>query len=81
MPHSCPATTSRTSSLKRFSVDSLPSWITTSSRMRRTLARRVKLRYSPEIVFRVDTSFGEAERIDQLLKSPEVSRDLDRDDD
>jgi len=49
--------------------------------MRRTLARRVKLRYSPEIVFRVDTSFGEAERIDQLLKSPEVSRDLDRDDD
>src|SRR4030066_234436 len=36
MPHSWPATTSRTSSLKRLSCDSLPSWITTLSRIRRT---------------------------------------------
>src|SRR3974377_626691 len=40
MPHSCPAVTSLASSLKRLSCDSLPSWITTLSRISRTLAPR-----------------------------------------
>src|SRR5712675_1689460 len=40
MPHSWPEATSFTSSLKRFSVDSLPSCTTTLSRIRRTLAPR-----------------------------------------
>src|SRR6516162_976460 len=40
MPHSWPATTSRASSLKRLSWESLPSCTTTLSRMRRTLAPR-----------------------------------------
>src|SRR5260370_10308859 len=40
MPHSWPDCTSFTSSLKRFSVDSLPSCTTTLSRIRRTLAPR-----------------------------------------
>ena len=40
MPHSWPDCTSRTSSLKRFKVESSPSWITTLSRMRRTFAPR-----------------------------------------
>src|SRR3984957_17439578 len=40
MPHSWPAVTSRASSLKRLSCESLPSWMTTLSRMRRTLAPR-----------------------------------------
>src|SRR6185437_11747019 len=40
MPHSKPSRTSRTSSLKRFSVLRLPSWMTTLSRSRRTLAPR-----------------------------------------
>src|ERR1039457_1687026 len=43
MPHSCPAVTSRASSLKRFSVASLPSWITTLSRIKRTFAPRSTL--------------------------------------
>src|SRR5947207_937898 len=40
MPHSNPSRTSRTSSLKRRSVFSVPSWITTLSRSSRTLAPR-----------------------------------------
>src|SRR6266542_1084892 len=40
MPHSWPATTSRASSLKRLSWESLPSCTTTLSRIRRTLAPR-----------------------------------------
>src|SRR5215510_12247898 len=43
MPHSCPAATSRASSLKRLSCESLPSWITTLSRSSRTLAPRSTL--------------------------------------
>src|SRR6267154_2388578 len=43
MPHSWPATTSRASSLKRLSWLSLPSWITTLSRIRRTFAPRSTL--------------------------------------
>src|SRR3982074_2040469 len=43
MPHSKPCWTSRTSSLWRFSVFSVPSWITTLSRSRRTLAPRLTM--------------------------------------
>src|SRR6266576_5108798 len=39
-PHSKPAFTSRTSSLKRFSESSSPSWITTLSRSKRIFAPR-----------------------------------------
>ena len=40
MPHSWPAALPCASSLKRLSCDSLPSWTTTLSRIRRTLAPR-----------------------------------------
>src|ERR1700732_5101052 len=43
MPHSCPATTSPTSSLKWCRVSSLPSCTTTLSRMSRTWAPRSTL--------------------------------------
>ncbi len=37
--------------------------------LRGELARRVDLKYMPELVFQLDTSYDEAERIDALLRS------------
>jgi ribosome-binding factor A len=45
--------------------------------LRGELARRVSLKFMPELRFRVDSSFEESARIDELLASPEVARDLD----
>ncbi len=45
--------------------------------LRGEIARRVSLRSAPDLRFRVDDSFDEGDRIDALLRSPEVSRDLD----
>ncbi|WP_112809280.1 30S ribosome-binding factor RbfA [Ensifer sp.] len=36
-----------------------------------------QLKYMPEVRFRDDTSFDNYKKIDALLRSPEVSRDLD----
>jgi ribosome-binding factor A len=44
--------------------------------LRGAVARRVELKYAPELHFRVDTSFDQGARIDALLSSPEVRRDL-----
>ena len=44
------------------------------------IAHRVNLKFAPDIRFRVDERFGEAERIDKLLRSPQVKRDLTKDD-
>jgi ribosome-binding factor A len=44
--------------------------------MRGEIARRVNLKFAPEIRFRIDERFDEAERIDRLLRTPEVRRDL-----
>ena len=38
-----------------------------------------QMKYMPEFRFRLDTSFDNFARIDELLKSPEVARDLDQD--
>jgi ribosome-binding factor A len=48
--------------------------------LRGEIARRVNLKFAPDIRFRVDESFDEAERIRKLLQSPEVKRDLDKKD-
>ncbi len=45
--------------------------------LRGELARRVEMKYLPDLVFRIDESFDEAERIEALLRSPDVARDLD----
>jgi ribosome-binding factor A len=45
--------------------------------LRGELARRVKLKFMPEIRFKVDTSFESFARIDALLASAKVARDLD----
>ncbi|MFC5755143.1 MULTISPECIES: 30S ribosome-binding factor RbfA [unclassified Rhizobium] len=39
-----------------------------------------QMKYMPEVRFRDDTSFDNYKKIDDLLRSPEVSRDLDSDD-
>jgi len=45
--------------------------------LRGELAHRVSLKYMPELRFKVDTSFQTSARIDELLASPQVARDLD----
>ena len=40
------------------------------------VARRVRLKYAPRLTFRLDPSFDEAERIDAILRRPEVAADL-----
>ena len=47
--------------------------------LRGEIARRVSLKFAPDIRFRIDESFDEAERIDRLLRAPQVRRDLDDD--
>ena len=47
--------------------------------MRGEIARRVNLKFAPEIRFRVDERFDEAERIEKLLRTPAVQRDLGSD--
>ena len=44
--------------------------------LRGELARRVNLKYVPELVFKGDHILDEAGRIDDILRSPEVARDL-----
>lgn len=40
-----------------------------------------QMKYMPEVRFRDDTSFDNYRKIDELLRSPEVARDLGADDD
>ena len=46
--------------------------------LRGEIAHRVNLKFAPEIRFRIDERFDEAERIEKLLRTPEVQRDLDK---
>ena len=39
-----------------------------------------QMKYMPEFRFRLDTSYDNFDKIDRLLRSPEVARDLDHDD-
>jgi len=47
--------------------------------LRGEVAHRVNLKFAPDIRFRIDERFDEAERIERLLRSPQVRRDLDND--
>ena len=49
--------------------------------LRGEIARRVNLKFAPDIRFRMDERFDEAERIQKLLRTPAVQRDLERPDD
>jgi ribosome-binding factor A len=48
--------------------------------LRAELAHRINLKFAPDIRFRVDERFAEADRIEKLLHSPEVMRDLNHKD-
>src|ERR1700742_3330698 len=49
--------------------------------LRGEIAHRVNLKFAPEIRFRVDERFDEAERIEKLLRTPRIQRDLKSDED
>ena len=49
--------------------------------LRGEIARSVNLKFAPEIRFRKDERFDEAERIGKILATPQVQRDLQRDGD
>src|SRR5689334_850598 len=49
--------------------------------LRAEIAHRINLKFAPDIRFRVDDRFAEAERIDKLLRSPDVKRDLNNNED
>jgi ribosome-binding factor A len=49
--------------------------------LRGEIARRVNLKFAPDIRFRIDERFDEAERIEKLLRTPQIRRDLEDKDD
>ena len=44
--------------------------------MKKLIASKLKLRYTPDLNFRMDTSFAEVDRIEKLLRDPKVEQDL-----
>ena len=46
--------------------------------LKRRVAREVVLRHTPNLIFELDLSFDQADRITALLARPEVERDLRR---
>ena len=45
--------------------------------LRGEIAKRINLKFAPDIRFRIDDRFDEAERIEKLLRKPEIRRDLE----
>ncbi|KAF0134878.1 MAG: ribosome-binding factor A [Xanthobacteraceae bacterium] len=48
--------------------------------LRGELAHRTNLKFAPDLRFRIDESFEEGSRIDRLLESDVVRRDIDKED-
>lgn len=46
--------------------------------LRGEIVKRVSMKFAPDIRFLIDERFDEADRIEKLLRSPEVARDLAR---
>lgn len=53
---------------------------TNTAYLQRSVAARVNLKYAAKLKFLADESFDEGGRIDALLRSPAVARDLEGDD-
>jgi ribosome-binding factor A len=49
--------------------------------LRGEISHRVNLKFAPDLRFRIDERFDEAERIQKLLQTPKVRRDLQDEDD
>lgn len=45
--------------------------------VRGEVARRVSLRHMPELVFELDATFEQSDRMDALLRSPRVAQDIE----
>jgi len=45
--------------------------------LRGAISHKINLKFAPELRFFADTTFAEAERIEKLLHSPEVRRDIE----
>lgn len=60
-------------------ADALPALRRAAPFLRGQVARAVDLRLVPQLDFAIDTSFDHAQRIDGLLRRPEVARDLEAD--
>ena len=52
-----------------------------SPELRHLVSKRVKLRYTPRLFFQLDSTYDEAQRINNLLQKPEVVRDISKADD
>jgi ribosome-binding factor A len=48
--------------------------------LRGEIAHRINLKFAADLRFRLDESFAEAERIEKLLKQPDVQRDINKED-
>ena len=46
--------------------------------IRGLVAPKLEMKFTPEIRYRVDTALDYASKIDELLRSPQVARDLDK---
>jgi ribosome-binding factor A len=49
--------------------------------LRGEMGKRIAIKFTPELRFVEDQSFAEAQKIEDILKSPEVQRDLNAPDD
>jgi ribosome-binding factor A len=57
-------------------AEKLPALRRAAPYLRSQLAHALKLRYAPDLVFQPDTSLDYAMHVDELLRTPEVARDL-----
>lgn len=46
------------------------------SMLRKLLSAKIRLKYTPRLTFRLDSTFDEASKIDKLLRHPKVQHDL-----
>lgn len=56
----------------------LAALVNNRKRLRGLLAKRVNLKYMPDLRFHLDNRFDEAGKIDALLNSPRVRQDLEK---
>ena len=52
---------------------------TNTAYLQREVATRIKMKYAAKLKFLADESFDEGSHIDQLLRAPQVARDLNED--
>lgn len=46
--------------------------------IRKQIAQKTNLRFVPEIVFMIDESFAQVDRLERLLRDPKVAQDLQK---